>query len=241
MKFSFVSLFPHLIEFYFEDSILAKARKKGIFELDFYNPRDFSTHAYKKLDDYKIGGGAGLLIQAQPLFETLETIQKLHTNAHFIFLTPSAKNFNQKDAKRLSKKEHIVFVCGRYEGIDERVLENFANELFSIGDFILTGGELPALVLCDAILRNVEGVLGNVKSLEEESFESYLLEAPSFTKPFVFSKNFKKFVAPSVFLKGNHAKINAFKSTLALCKTKFFRPDLFLEHKRKNLKDFYEK
>lgn len=233
MKFSFVSLFPNLIEFYFEDSILSRAKQRGIFELYFYNPRAFSTDAHKKLDDYKIGGGAGLLMQAEPLFKTLEEIQKVDPNAHFIFLTPSAKSFNQKDAKRLSKKDHIVFVCGRYEGIDERVLESFANELFSIGDFVLTGGELPALVLCDAILRNVEGVLGNTKSLEEESFESGLLEAPSFTKPFVFSRNFKNFTTPSVFLKGNHARITDLKATLALCKTKFFRPDLFLEHRRK--------
>jgi len=234
MKFSFVSLFPNLLKFYFEDSILAKALEKRIFELDFYNPRMFSQNAYCKVDDYKIGGGAGLLMQLEPLFATLNFIKQNHSNAHFIFLNPCAKTFNQKDAKRLSRKEHIVFVCGRYEGIDERVLEEFANELFSVGDFILTGGELPALTLCDAILRNVNGVLGNIKSLEEESFEGNLLEAPSFAKPFIFKTKDRNLVAPSVFLKGNHVKISALKNILACCKTKFFRPDLFLEYKRKS-------
>lgn len=233
MKFSFVSLFPHLIEFYFKDSILARALKNKVFECDFYNPRNFSQHPHKKVDDYKIGGGAGLLMQVEPLFATLEAIQKSSTCPHFIFLSPSAKTFNQKDAKRLAKKQHIVFVCGRYEGIDERVVEQFANELFSIGDFVLTGGELPALTLCDAILRNVDGVLGNAASLEEESFENHLLEAPSFAKPFIFQKKFSNLITPSAFLKGNHARISALKTTLASCKTKFFRPDLFLEHERR--------
>ncbi|ARE80757.1 tRNA (guanosine(37)-N1)-methyltransferase TrmD [Campylobacter helveticus] len=233
MKITFVSLFPHLIEFYFRDSILARALKNGIFSLDFQNPRAFSVDTHKKVDDYKIGGGAGLLMQVAPLFDCLEHIQKTQEKPHFIFLSPSAKSFNQKDAKRLSKKSNLVFVCGRYEGIDERVVEEFANELFSVGDFVLTGGELPALCLCDAILRNVKGVLGNSQSLEEESFENQLLEAPSFAKPLIFEKNSKKFYANSVFLKGNHAKIVALKTTLASCKTKFFRPDLFLEHERK--------
>lgn len=233
MKFSFVSLFPNLMEFYFKDSILARAKEKKLFKLNFYNPRDFSKNSYHKVDDYKIGGGAGLLIQAEPMYEVLRSIQEKKENPYFIFLNPSGKTFNQKDAKRLSKKEHIVFVCGRYEGIDERVLEIFANEVFSIGDFILTGGELPALVMCDAILRNVNGVLGNMESLEEESFENNLFEAPAFSKPFIFEKKNKKFYTPSEFLKGNHARIGSLKTTLASCKTKFFRPDLFLEHERK--------
>ncbi|KAA6224750.1 MULTISPECIES: tRNA (guanosine(37)-N1)-methyltransferase TrmD [unclassified Campylobacter] len=235
MKLSFVSLFSNLIEFYFSDSILSRARKNNLFSLNFINPRDFSKDIHKKVDDYKIGGGAGLLMQIQPLFDSLEFIKKQDSKAHFIFLNPCAKTFTQKDAKRLSKKEHIVFVCGRYEGIDERVIELFANEIFSVSDVILTGGELAALVLSDAILRNVDEVLGNEKSLEEESFEDNLLEAPAFAKPFDFdtSKKAKIFNPPSVFLKGNHAKIADLKYILASCKTKFFRPDLFLEHERK--------
>lgn len=192
MKISFVTLFPDLVKFYFSESILARAIEKRYIDIAFINPRLYSTNIYKKVDDYKIGGGAGLLMQAQPLFDALNELQIQDKDIHFVFLTPSAKTFNQIDAKRLSKKKHICFVCGRYEGIDERVIENFANEVFSIGDFVLTGGELPALVMCDAIARNITGVLGNPQSLEEESFEENLLEAPSFSKPYEFIAKNKK-------------------------------------------------
>lgn len=232
MKFNFISLFPNLLKFYFDDSIMHRAIKNDLISIKFYNPREFSDNIYKKVDDYKIGGGAGLLMQIKPLFKTLEFLKKENKNTHIIFLTPCAKQFNQKDAKRLSKKENITFVCGRYEGIDERVIEEYANEVFSIGDFVLTGGELPALIMCDAISRNINGVLGNENSLIEESFENYLLEAPSFTKPFLYEENNKILYTTSEFLKGNHAKISALKFTLASCKTKFFRPDLFLKHER---------
>ncbi|MBX1175995.1 tRNA (guanosine(37)-N1)-methyltransferase TrmD [Campylobacter lari] len=233
MKYTFVSLFPELIEPYFKTSILARAKEKGILEFDFVNPRKFTTNKHLKVDDYKIGGGAGLLLQAQPLYDCLTHIKSQDKNTHFIFLLPCAKTFKQIDAKRLSVKEHICFVCSRYEGLDERIVEEFANEVFSIGDFILTGGELASLVICDAISRNIQDVLGNSESLSEESFENDLLEAPSFSKPFVFEKENKKFYVPSEFLKGNHAKITALKTTLASCKTKYFRPDLYQKHERK--------
>jgi len=163
---------------------------------------------------------------------TNTNIKEQDNNAHIIFTTPCAKLFNQKDAKRLAKKSHIVFVSGRYEGIDERVLEMYADEVFSIGDFVLTGGELPSLVLCDAISRNIPGVLGNISSLDEESYENALLEAPSFTKPNVFKKN----SVIKEFLKGNHAKIASLKYDLSLLKTKYHRIDLYkkLKNQRKN-------
>ncbi|TQR41238.1 tRNA (guanosine(37)-N1)-methyltransferase TrmD [Campylobacter sp. MIT 12-8780] len=234
MKFSFITLFPELIQPYFKDSILARAEQKELLEFEFYNPRDFSTDKHKKVDGYKIGGGAGLLLQTQPLFDCLYSMQEKDFNTHFIFLNPCGKVFKQKDARRLAHKKHICFVCGRYEGIDERVSEEFANEIFSIGDFVLTGGELGALVLCDAISRNIKGVLGNSLSLDEESFENDLLEAPSFSKPFIFEKNNKKFLTPSAFLKGNHAKIASLKEKLALCKTSFFNPSLYQKRKIKD-------
>lgn len=233
MKYTFVSLFPGLIEPYFQTSILARAKEKGILEFTFVNPRNFTTNKHFKVDDYKIGGGAGLLLQAQPLYDCLRHIKKQDKNVHFVFLLPCAKTFKQTDAKRLSKKDHICFVSSRYEGLDERIVEEFANEVFSIGDFILTGGELASLVMCDAISRNIQDVLGNSESLSEESFENDLLEAPSFSKPFIFEKENKKFYVPSEFLKGNHAKITALKTTLASCKTKYFRPDLYQKHERK--------
>ncbi|MBR8464819.1 tRNA (guanosine(37)-N1)-methyltransferase TrmD [Campylobacter sp. faydin G-140] len=229
MKFTFVTLFQNLVKPYFNDSILARAVDKKLINLDFINPRDYTTNKHNKVDEYMIGGGAGLLMQTQPLDSALSKFKIDNPSSHIIFLTPSAKKFNQNDAKRLAKKDHICFVCGRYEGIDERVIEMWADEIFCIGDFILTGGELGALCLADAISRNVAGVLGNNKSLLVESFENDLLEAPSFAKPYNFKENF----AVSEFLKGNHAKIASLKNNMALYKTRFFRPDLYKKFKPK--------
>ncbi len=225
MKFSFVTLFPNLIEPYFNDSILKKGVEKELINLQFYNPRDYTANKHNKVDDTLCGGGAGQLIFPQPLFDLLEKIKEQDPDAHIVFPLAAAKPFNQNDAKRLAKKKHIVFVSGRYEGIDERVIETFADEVFSIGDYILTGGELASTVMADSISRNVEGVLGNNESLDEESYNNIiekeeLLEAPSFTKPV----NFRGLSVPSELLKGNHAKIRNLKSKLSRCKTKYFRP-----------------
>jgi len=225
MKFSFVSLFPNLIEPYFSDSILNRAIQNKLLEYNFYNPRDYTKNKHNKVDDTLCGGGAGQLMFPQPLFDLLEKIKKDDPNAYIIFPLAAAKPFKQNDAKRLAKKEHIVIVSGRYEGIDERVIEKYANEVFSIGDYILTGGELPSLVIADSIARNIDGVLGNNESLDEESYNSnennkIKLEAPSFTKPI----NFEGLSVPSEYLKGNHAKIRNLKSKLSKCKSDYFRP-----------------
>lgn len=223
MKFTFVTLFENIMKCYFEDSILKRAIEKKILEIDFKNPRDYTTHKHNKVDEYMIGGGAGLTLLPQPLYDCIEDIKQKGKNSHIIFVTPSAKPFTQKDAKRLSKKEHVVLVSGRYEGFDERVIEMMADEVFSIGDFILTGGELPSLCICDSICRQVDGVLGNSDSLEGESFEENLLEAPNFTKPNIFRNS----SVIKEFLKGNHGNIHHLKKKLSLAKTKFFRPDLY--------------
>jgi tRNA (guanine37-N1)-methyltransferase len=223
MRFSFVTLFPELIKGYFSESILKRAIEDEKISVDYYNPRDYTTDKHNRVDAPMVGGGAGMLMTPQPLMDTLADIKNTSPEAHIIFLSPVAKLFKQNDAKRLATKEHIVLVSGRYEGIDERVIETYADELFSVGDYILTGGELPSLVVCDAISRNVEGVLGNIDSLSVESFEEALLEAPSFTKPVIYENR----EVVSEFLKGNHSKITDFKRDLALCKTKFFRPDLY--------------
>jgi len=223
MRFSFITLFPNLIKGYFSESILKRAIEDDKIAIDFYNPRDFTTDKHNRVDAPMIGGGAGMLMTPQPLMDTLAKVKEDSPQAHIIFLSPVAKTFTQNDAKRLAKKEHIVFVSGRYEGLDERVIERHADELFSIGDFILTGGELASMVVCDAISRNVDAVLGNSDSLSVESFEEALLEAPSFTKP----KNYEENEVVSEFLKGNHSKITDLKRGLALCKTKYFRPDLY--------------
>ena len=227
MKFSFLTLFPELISGYFNDSILSRAIDKDLLEIAYINPRDKSADKWNKVDDTAVGGGAGMVMTPQPLFDTLNELRK--EEVHIIFATPVGKPFNQNDAKRLAKKKHIAFVSGRYEGIDERVIEEFADEVFSIGDYILTGGELPSLVMADAISRNVEGVLGNQDSLDEESFEGFLLEAPAFARP----SNYQDRVAPSEYNKGNRAKISALKILLSECKTKYFRPDQLKKHQRR--------
>jgi len=224
LKFSFVTLFPNLIDFYFKDSILKKATDANLISCEYYNPRDYTKNKHKKVDNTLCGGGAGQLIFPQPLFDVLDEIKKKNPDAHIIFPLAAAKPFNQNDAKRLAGKKNIVFVSGRYEGIDERVIEKYASEVFSVGEYILTGGELPSLIMSDAISRCVTGVLGNNESLSEESYNELnsttLLEAPSFTKPIEY-ENLK---VPSEFLKGNHAKIRNLKKELSVCKTKYYRP-----------------
>ncbi len=227
MKFTFVTLFSNLVEGYFQDSILRRAIDKELLNIDYVNPRDYSSNKHSKVDDTAVGGGAGMVMNPQPLYDCLDELKKEDEEVHIIFLTPVAKPFVQNDAKRLAKKSHIAFVSGRYEGIDERVVEKYADEVFSIGDYILTGGELASLVICDAVSRNIEGVLGNSDSLSVESFETPLLEAPSFSKPKVYDDQ----SVPSEYLKGNHSKIRSLKLALSESKTKFFRPEQLLKHR----------
>lgn len=229
MRFTFVTLFPHLIEGYFSDSILKRAIESGVLSIDFINPRDFSRNKHSKVDDTPTGGGAGMVMTAQPLFDALKHLKETSPDVHIIFTTPVAKDFVQNDAKRLAKKRHIAFVSGRYEGVDERVIEYFANEVYSIGMYVLTGGELASMVMTDAISRMVDGVLGNTLSLETESYETFLLEPPSFSKPAIF----ENMTTPSELLKGNHSKIHAIKSALSESKTKYYRP---LDLKRDKLR-----
>lgn len=220
MKFSFLSLFPHLIESYFADSILKRGRANGLIEIQTINIRDYAFDAYQKVDDTPMSGGAGQVMKADVLSRALDEVR----DSHIIFLSPCGKVFNHNDSMRLAQKSHISFVCGRYRGFDERVIEHYADEILSIGDFVLTGGELPALVLCDSISRHIAGVLGNADSLKGESFENFLLESPAFTK---ITENSNFLPPPSEYSKGNHGKIAELKRSLAICKTKYFRPDLY--------------
>ena len=226
MHFTFITLFKELIDGYFEGSILKRAKEKGLLKFDYLNPREYTKNRHQKVDDTMAGGGAGMVIMAQPIYDTLSYLKSRSPKVHIIFTTPVGKPFHQSDAKRLAKQEsHIAFVSGRYEGIDERVIELFADECFSIGDYILTGGELPSLVMADAISRIVPGVLGNENSLNSESFETLLLESPAFTKPNIFND----LSIPSELLKGNHSKINALKKMMSLSKTKYFRPERYIK------------
>lgn len=198
---------------------MSRAIDAGLIFIDTINPRDYSQNKHKKVDDYAIGGGAGLTLTPLPYFSCLNENRKKFDR--MIFVTPVAKPFTQNDAKRLACYKSIAFVCGRYEGFDERIVEEFADEVFSVGDFIVSGGELPAMMMADAIARNVAGVLGNEESLSIESFENNLLEAPTFSKPYDF-----KLSPPSILMSGNHAKIANLKHKLSIAKTLYFRPTI---------------
>ena len=237
MKFVFVTLFPEIIKPYFSDSIMKKAIEKNLFEIEFVDFREFTKNKHNKVDDTPAGGGAGMVLQIQPLQDCLNHLKNKYPNSKTIFLTPVAKNFNQKDAKRLSNEEVIIFVSGRYEGFDERIIENYADEVFSIGDYILSGGELASLVISDAIARNIQDVLGNQESLNIESYEDNLLEAPTFTKPKIY-KNIKFNSIPSELFKGNHSIISTLKNNMSIMKTKFHRPDIYEKY---HIRKKYEK
>ncbi|WP_456470837.1 tRNA (guanosine(37)-N1)-methyltransferase TrmD [Caminibacter sp.] len=217
MKIVFFSLFPSLILPYFEDSILKRAIEKKIFEIEVVNFREFAKNRHKKVDTEIAGGGAGMILDNVALREALSEYKIRYPEAKTVFLTPVGKRYNQKDAIRFSKEKTLFLVCGRYEGFDERLIEDFADEVISIGDFILTGGELGALAVADSVLRNIKGVLGNIASLEEESFNDNLLEAPQFSKMGDI---------PQILKSGNHRKISEWKQKASLMKTKFHRPDL---------------
>ncbi len=217
MKIVFVSLFPNLISPYFEDSILKRALDKKLFSIEFVNFRDFATNKHQKVDTAIVGGGAGMILDNLALRNALNHLKQKYSNSKIIFLTPVGKRYNQKDAVRFSKEEVLILVSGRYEGFDERIIEDFADEVISIGDFILTGGELGSLVIADSVLRNIEGILGNKESLNEESFNENLLEAPSFSKIGE---------VPQILKSGNHKEIKKWREKASILKTKFHRPDL---------------
>jgi len=217
MKIIFVTLFPNLIKPYFKDAILKKALDKNLFELEFVNFRNYAKNKHLHVDTPPAGGGAGMVIDNVALRECLNDLKNKNPTSRTIFLTPVGKVYNQKDAIRFSKEKVLILVTGRYEGFDERLIEDFADEVISVGDFILTGGELASLIIADSVLRNVKGVLGNSESLKEESFNENLLEAPQFSK---------QGEIPLILKSGNHKEIKKWKNRLSILKTKYHRPDL---------------
>ena len=201
------------------ESIIKRAQESGKIKINIINIRDFSQDKHKKCDDYPFGGGAGMLMMAQPVCDAVESV--LDEKSHIVMASPSGQIFNAKIAEELSKEEHLIFICGHYEGIDERVVDIFKPQQISIGDYVLTGGELPTMVIIDALCRFVDGVISN-DSLQEESFSNNLLEYPQYTRPSVF----RGLSVPDVLLSGNHQEIAAWRREQALEKTKKLRPDL---------------
>ncbi len=228
MKFSIVTIFPEMIKAYLGASILKRAIQNGYLTVDIYNPRDYSEDRHSTVDDYPYGGGAGMVMKPEPFFRIVESMWPVRENRKIVFLTPAGRVFDQTLAlELLSEEKEIVFFCGRYEAIDERVKECLADDEISIGDYVLTGGELPALVIIDAVARLVPGVLGDLRSSEQESFSCGLLEYPHYTRP----EEYRGLRVPRVLLSGNHGEIERWRRKQALKTTLEKRPDLFEKFK----------
>jgi len=221
MIFYFLTLFPEVIDVYFQNSMMKRAVERDLIQYKSIDIRRFSEDKHHRVDDTPYGGGAGMVMAAPPITRALKSIPQWDT-LPVVHLTPSGKPFIQGDACSLTKYDGLIFVCGHYEGIDQRFIDHYVTLEYSAGDFVLTGGELPALVMADAISRNIEGFLGNQESLAEESFEDGLLEYPHYTRPAVFEDQ----AVPDVLRSGNHQAIKAWRAAKALERTQKRRPDL---------------
>ena len=219
MNINVISVFPEIIEASMH-GLTGKAFKEKKASLELFDLKKFSKTEYGSVDDSPYGGGEGMVISAEPL---ADCFKKIDTPGHVIYLTPQGKNFNQKKSLELSKHENLTFICGRYEGIDQRFINNFVNEEISIGDYVLSGGEIAACVVIDTILRNIEGVIGNKESVSRDSFSDGKLKGHVYTRP----KEFKGEHVPELLLSGNHKKIEEWKLANSLWVTKQKRPDLF--------------
>lgn len=218
-----MTLFPEMVMNGLNTSITGRAKEKKIINFEAVNIRDFTKDKHGHVDDYPYGGGAGMVMQAQPVYDAYKHIEeKIGESTRVIYMTPQGKVFNQQMARELSEEENIVFLCGHYEGIDERVLEMIVTDNVSIGDYVLTGGELPAMVMIDAISRLVPGVLNNGDSAIDESFSENLLEYPQYTRP----EEFMGKKVPEVLLSGHHANIASWRKEQSVLRTKLRRPDL---------------
>ena len=223
MNYHVLTLFPEMIENGMNTSITGRAITKGLLSLEAINIRDFAFNKHQKVDDYPYGGGAGMLMQAEPVYLSYESIaERIGRKPRVIFLTPQGKTFNQDMAKEFALEEDLVFLCGHYEGIDERVLEEIVTDYVSIGDYVLTGGELPAMVVMDSISRMVPGVLSNQESGETESFAGNLLEYPQYSRP----EEWHGKKVPEVLLSGHHANVDKWRREQSIIRTAKWRPDL---------------
>ncbi|WP_240375712.1 tRNA (guanosine(37)-N1)-methyltransferase TrmD [Bacillus piscicola] len=227
MKMDFLTLFPDMFPGVLSSSILKQAEDRGAVSYGVHNIRDFSADKHRKTDDYPYGGGAGMVMTPQPVFDAAEFVigQASNKNVRTILVCPQGKPFRQRDAEKLASEDHLLFICGHYEGYDERIREHLATDEYSIGDFVLTGGELAAMVMADSITRLLPGVLGNAASAPEDSFSTGLLEYPHYTRP----AEFKGWKVPDVLLSGHHQKIAAWREEQSFKRTAERRPDLLKE------------
>jgi len=225
LKIDVLTLFPEFFQGFLDWSIIGRAYREGIFHFNSINIRDFSKNKHRKVDDYPFGGGRGMVMGPEAIFHAIDSVRE--DNSRTIYLSPQGKVFDQKIAINLSKEEHLIFLCGHYEGIDNRIIENYIDEEISIGDFVLTGGEIPAMAIIDSIVRLLPGVLRSRESFVDESHFSGLLEYPQYTRP----REFKGHLVPEILLSGHHEKIDAWRKLGALKNTWLKRPDLIDENK----------
>ncbi len=223
MRVDVITIFPKMFEPVINESIIKRAQRKGKVRIYIHNLRDYSGDKHRKVDDRPFGGGSGMLMRPEPIFAAVEAIKSKKSKV--ILLSPQGLKLDQKLAGRLAKERHLILVCGHYEGVDERVKQQLLDMEISIGDYVLTGGELPAMVLIDSLVRLIPGVLGDKNSLNFESFEGNLLEYPQYTRP----ANFKNMRAPGILLSGDHKKIEMWRKKEAVKRTRQRRPDLLRE------------
>ncbi|MCF2668927.1 MULTISPECIES: tRNA (guanosine(37)-N1)-methyltransferase TrmD [Lachnospiraceae] len=223
MQFYIMTLFPEMVMQGLDTSIIGRAMNKGLLSIEAVNIRDYAFNKHNSVDDYPYGGGAGMLMQAEPVYQCYQAVEeKIGKKPRVIYLSPQGKTFNQNMAEEFANEEELVFLCGHYEGIDERVLEEIVTDYVSIGDYVLTGGELPAMIMVDAISRLVPGVLHNDVSAEFESFQDNLLEYPQYSRPEVWHDK----RVPEVLMSGHHANIEKWRREQSVIRTAKNRPDL---------------
>ena len=229
MRFDVMTLFPEMIEAYCGFSILKRAVEAGVISVNTVNPRDYTLNKHKKVDDTPYGGGAGMVLMPQPYVDAYESVEKSE-NSVTVMLSPQGEQLTDGVVNELANYSQIVLMCGHYEGFDERIREIIKPREISLGDFVLTGGELPALCLMDAVSRKVEGTLGKIESADEDSFSNGLIEYPHYTKP----REFRGLEVPEVLLNGNHKDIAEFRLQKSLERTKAKRPDLYEKYMKEN-------
>ena len=235
MIFHVMTLFPEMIENGLNESIMGRALSKGIIGLDAVNIRDYTLDKHNKVDDYPYGGGAGMLMQAQPVYDCHEAIQEKiarsgRKRSRVLFMSPWGRTFDQKFAEELSKEDDLIFLCGHYEGIDQRVLDLIVTDYVSLGDFVVSGGELPAMVMTDAIARLIPGVLSNDDSAVTESFSDHLLEYPQYSRPEVWNG----IPVPEILLSGHHENVDKWRLEQSIEITKKYRPDLYEKYREEH-------
>ena len=222
MTFNSMTLFPEIISAYVKESIIKNAIENKIIEVNIYNIRDYSKNKHKKVDDYPYGGGGGMLMTPQPIYDCYMDIKKNNSNTKLLYFSPKGKTLNNDMSYEYAKLDNISLLCGHYEGIDQRIVDMIVDEEISIGDYVLTGGELASLVFLDSVSRKIEGVLSSNENVSDESFENSLLEYPQYTRPY----DFMGVKVPDILISGNHKKINDWRKIKSLEETKSKRPDL---------------